>query len=720
MVIKVLVELSNKKIDKTFYYQVPSLFFDKIKVGIRVLVPFATMKLEGFVLEIVNDYNDEYELKDIIDVLDEDVILNKELILLGEYISKKTLSTLISSYQVMLPSALKAKSGYKVGLKKVCYVVIDDIIDKTLSAKQKEIIDIVQEDGKVLYKKLKEVNTSVDTLIKKGILKKIYEEDYRINNDYNGISERKILTKEQERVVMQVADNLETYQEYLLRGITGSGKTEVYMEIIAKVIERKMQAIVLVPEISLTPQIVERFKKRFRKRIAVLHSSLNDGERYDEYRKIVRDEVDIVIGARSAVFAPLKRIGVIIVDECHSDTYKQDNSPKYDAIDIAGYRCKIHSCPLIMGSATPTISQYARAVRGIYKLLLLEKRVGAKALPEINLADMKISKTVKNTCISQQLYEKMRECIARNEQIILLLNRRGYTSMLSCKNCGYTMKCPNCDISLTYHKSKELMRCHYCGYATNKIDTCPVCNSKSLRELGMGTELLEEEVKSLFPELKTLRMDFDTTSKKGSHEKITNAFASGNYQILLGTQMIAKGLDFPNVTLVGVINADISLAIPSYKSSENTFQLISQVAGRSGRGSKKGYAVIQTFNKEHYAIQYAKENDYLGFYQEEMKVRMLNKYPPYFYLLKITIKSKEYQLVSVETNKIVSVLNNNLQAIVLGPTIAYPFRVNNLCRFQIIVKYKKEEKLYDVLRMINEHYRNNDKIIIDFDFNPCD
>ena len=376
MIIKVLVEISHKKLDKTFYYKVPSNLEEKIKIGIRVLVPFASFKLEGFVLDFVNDYDDEYELKEIIDVLDEEVILNDELIELGEYISKKTLSTLISSYQVMLPKALKAKIGSKVSKKIECYIVINDLKNTVFTEKQQLIIDLVKKEEKVLYRKLKNINSSVDTLIKNGILKKVYEEEYRLNNDYIGDIEKKKLTKEQESVAIEVINNLNTSNKYLLHGVTGSGKTEVYMEIIDAVIKNNKQAIVLVPEISLTPQIVERFKKRFATKIAILHSSLSDGERYDEYRKIRNGEINIVIGARSAIFAPVKKIGIIIIDECHSDTYKQDNTPRYDAIDIANFRSLKNNCPIVLGSATPDISLYARATKGLYKLLELKNRVG--------------------------------------------------------------------------------------------------------------------------------------------------------------------------------------------------------------------------------------------------------------------------------------------------------------------------------------------------------
>ena len=719
MIIKVLVEISHKKIDKTFYYLVNESLKDKIKIGIRVLVPFATMKLEGFVLEVVDNYDDVYDLKEIIDVLDEDVILNKELLELGKYISQTTMSTLISSYQVMLPKALKAKAGSNVSEKIDCYVEINDINNKTFTDKQLIIINLLKDKKRILYKDLKKVNTSVNTLIKNNVLKKVFIEQYRLNNDYDGNIERKVLTNEQNKIVNEVVNNLNSNNKYLLHGVTGSGKTEVYMEIIDKVIENNKQAIMLVPEISLTPQIVERFRKRFAKRIAILHSSLSDGEKYDEYRKISRGEIDIVIGARSAVFAPVKDLGIIIIDECHSDTYKQENMPRYDTIDIANFRSDFNNCPVLLGSATPNISIYARALRGLYKLLELKNRVGRAKLPDICVANMMEEERINKTSISKTLYEKMNNCLKREEQVILLLNRRGYANMISCKNCGYVMKCPHCDISLTYHKSSDMMRCHYCGYATNKVNNCPICNSDSIRNLGNGTEKIEEELKTLFSDYNILRMDFDTTSKKGSHEKIVKEFGSGKYQILLGTQMIAKGLDFPNVTLVGVINADTSLSIPSYKSSENTYQLLSQVAGRSGRSEKNGEVVIQTFNPDHYAIVHAKNNSYLDFYSEEMNIRKMNKYPPYFYILSILVKSKEYSLVSVESNKIVNILTNNLpNSIILGPTVAHPFKANNVCRFQIIVKYKIEPNLYNILNNINEHYRNNDKINLEFDFNP--
>jgi len=717
MVIEVLVELSAFNIDKTFYYKVPENLIDKIQIGVRVLVPFSHQTLEGFVMGFCAEEIDN-DVKEIIDVIDQEVILNDELLELGKYISEKTISTLISSYQVMLPKALKAKKKNDVSVKYVTYVKIKNLDNYHLTSKQEEIVNLLKEKGQVLYQELKKINTSVDTLIKNGVLEKVQLEKYRLEIKNDIKEEKKVLTIDQQKVSDEVINNLNNSLTYLLYGVTGSGKTEVYMEIIEKVINEGKQALLLVPEITLASQITKRFCKRF-DNIAILHSGLSDGEKYDEYRRIKRGEVDIVIGARSAIFAPLEKIGVIIIDECHSDTYKQDNMPRYDSLDVALFRSEKHLCPVILGSATPTLTQFAKARRGLYKLLVLNKRVGKSNLPIVTLADMTKEERIKNTFFSKTLYDAINKTLKKNEQVILLINRRGYSSSLTCKNCGFTMKCPHCDIGLTYHKGKDMLRCHYCGYATNKPVNCPNCHTNNLRELGSGTEKIEEELKDLFPNARTVRMDLDTTSKKGSHEKIITNFGEHKYDILLGTQMIAKGLDFPNVTLVGVITADTSLFVPSYKSSETTFQLLNQVAGRSGRGEKKGEVVIQTYNIDHYAINYASKNNYLGFFEEEMKNRLQSEYPPYFYLAYIVVKSKDYNLVSGEVNKISAILKNNLKnSTILGPSVCIPFKINDVCRFGILIKYKKEDNLNYVLRSLIDHYKGNNKIKIEIDFNP--
>ena len=719
MIIGVLVELSNKNIDRVFDYSVPDCFLDKIKLGIRVKVPFGKMELEGFVVEIKG--SSDIEVKDILDVIDDEAILNSELLELGKKMQEDTLSTLISCYQIMLPKALKAKNGQVINKKFDTYYYLnkDIVCYGKLSTSQEKIINLCMEKEYVLRKELVDISlSSLNTLIKKNILLEKKLEHYRLS--YNEkIEAKKELTNDQKLVVDEVLANT-GYFPYLLFGVTGSGKTEVYMELIEDTLNKGKTSIVLVPEISLTPQMVLRFQKRFGDNIAAIHSALSDGEKYDEWRRIVKGEAKIVIGARSAIFAPLNNIGMIIIDEEHSDSYKQDDSnPRYNAKDIALLRGKYHNCPVIMGSATPSLEVFARAKKGVFKLLELPNRINGKSLPHINIIDMNemISKTKGH--FSPVLLEAISKRLLKNEQIILLLNRRGYSSFVTCKNCGYTFKCPNCDITLTYHKSSRTLRCHYCGYGTKVYDTCPECHEKSINDLGVGTEKVEEELNKLFPESRILRMDFDTASRKGMHEKMIKAFKNHEYDILLGTQIVSKGLDFDNVTLVGVINADTSLNIPDFRSSETTFSLLAQVAGRAGRSDKEGEVIIQTFNPEHYAIQYTKKHDYLGFYNREMSIRRELKYPPYYYICYVKISGKDNKYIYEESLKITKLFHNKLiNMIILGPSPCTIFKLNNIYRYGIILKYKKDEDLREVLNKVIDHYKDNRNIKIDVNFNP--
>lgn len=719
MIIGVLVELSNKNIDRVFDYSVPDCFLDKIKLGIRVKVPFGKMELEGFVVEVKD--SSDIEVKDILDVIDDEAILNSELLELGKKMQEDTLSTLISCYQIMLPKALKAKNGQVINKKFDTYYYLnkDIVCYGKLSTSQEKIINLCMEKEYVLRKELVDISlSSLNTLIKKNILLEKKLEHYRLS--YNEkIEPKKELTNDQRSVVDEVLANT-GYFPYLLFGVTGSGKTEVYMELIEDALNKGKTSIVLVPEISLTPQMVLRFQKRFGDNIAAIHSALSDGEKYDEWRRIFKGEAKIVIGARSAIFAPLNNIGMIIIDEEHSDSYKQDDSnPRYNAKDIALLRGKYHNCPVIMGSATPSLEIFARAKKGVFKLLELPNRINGKSLPHINIVDMNemISKTKGH--FSPVLLEAISARLLKTEQIILLLNRRGYSSFVTCKNCGYTFKCPNCDITLTYHKSSRTLRCHYCGYGTKVYDTCPECHEKSINDLGVGTEKVEEELNKLFPESKILRMDFDTTSRKGMHEKMIKAFKNHEYDILLGTQIVSKGLDFDNVTLVGVINADTSLNIPDFRSSETTFSLLAQVAGRAGRSDKEGEVIIQTFNPEHYAIQYTKKHDYLGFYNREMSIRRELKYPPYYYICYVKISGKDNKYIYEESLKITKLFHNKLiNMIILGPSPCTIFKLNNIYRYGIILKYKKDEDLREVLNKVIEHYKDNRNIKIDVNFNP--
>lgn len=721
MIASVLVELSNKNIDRPFDYVVPKPLINKIQVGKRVTVPFNNQILEGFVISLRQEISSD--LKTIIKVVDEDIILNDELLELGKFISQKYLSTLISSYQVMLPKALKAKNNTKINKKTNKYITLnkknEELNNYKLNIQQKIIVDKLLEKEKILKKELNDISiSSVNTLLKKDVIKEIEEEYYRLDSVENNTKYlNHELNEEQKQVVSQITRESNLPKTFLLHGVTGSGKTEVYMAIIEETLKKGKTSIVLVPEISLTPQIVARFKNRFKKQIAILHSRLSEGEKYDEYRKIARGEVNIVIGARSAIFAPLKNIGAIIIDEEHTSTYQQENNPKYNAIDIAIKRSDHHKCMVILGSATPSLESYSKAIKGVYQLVELKNRANNKKLPQVNIIDMNKEGKTKGH-FSKILIDEINKKLNNNEQIILLLNRRGYSSFITCSNCGYVEKCPSCDITLTYHKSSNTLRCHYCGYGTNKKDTCPSCHENSIKDLGVGTEKIEEELNALF-KARIIRMDLDTTSKKGSHEKIVGDFKEHKYDILLGTQMIAKGLDFENVTLVGVINADTPLMIPSFRSSENTFQLLNQVAGRSGRGNKEGTVIIQTHNPNHYAIECAAKHNYINFFKKEMKIRHELGYSPYYYLINIKIISKEYERSRDESTKISKLLKENLhQSVILGPSISNVFKLKNEYRFSIIIKYKQEPNLYDFLNRLMEHYKNNKHVRVDITFNP--
>lgn len=718
MIAKVLVEINNINVDKTFDYIVPFEYIENIKIGMRVKVPFASRELEGFVLDLVNSTDDNYELKEIISIVDTEPILNNELLHLGQFMSKKYFSTLISCYQTMLPKALKAQNKTTINKKMIKYVELCSNSFPKLKPNQEKIVEYLRINGKVKKEEVNKISVSgVNTLIKNGIIIESLIEEYRlVTKDINKEKETFKLTVEQQEAKNKILSQTQS-SVFLLHGVTGSGKTVVYMEIVEEMLNRGKDSIFLVPEISLTPQMVYHFKSRFGDEVAVLHSRLSEGEKYDEYRKIVEGKVHIVVGARSAVFAPFKNLGAIIIDEEHTTSYKQDNNPKYSAIEIAIERAKNNNAIVILGSATPSLETYARSIKGLYTLVELKHRVNTNNLPLVEIVDMSKEKH-RGSIFSSRLITEVNKRLEKHEQIILLLNRRGYSSFITCSNCGYTAKCPHCDITLTYHKTSNTLRCHYCGYADKMNDICPSCGEKAIKTLGTGTEKVEEEIKKVF-NARVVRMDLDTTSKKGSHEKIITAFKNHEYDILLGTQMIAKGLDFSNVTLVGVINADTSLMIPNYRSNEYTFQLLMQTAGRSGRGEKNGSVIIQTFNPEHYAITLASKHDYIDFFKQEMEVRRKLSYPPYYYLIYIKVIGKDYNKISIESNKIASILTRELKnSKILGPTTCSVFKLNGLFRFGIIIKYKKEEKMEEVLQSLVNHYKGNQTVKVDIDVNP--
>lgn len=702
MYINVLTEIKNKKLDKTFTYKVPFSLENKIAIGKRVLIPFNHLTLEGYIVSLTDEA--PFNPKEILEVLDEEPVLTEEMLILGKFLHEKTLSSLTSCYDAMLPKALKAKKGTNINIKKQSYLSLKMPYEEALkiaqNEKQKEIILAFKEQKEILKKEISLISSSaMNTLLKKDVLQETYKEKYRYEIK-NSKATEKTLNEEQQRVYEKIKQGFHTNKTYLLHGVTGSGKTEVYIKLIKDVLKEGKTALVLVPEISLTPQLIERFTGVFQTNIAVLHSGLSDAEKYDEWRKILKEEVSIVIGARSASFAPLKNIGLFILDEEHSSSYKQENNPRYHALDVILKRSETHHCPVLLGSATPSLSTMARAHKKVYEYVYLNKRAKDSVLPLVSLVDMVEENNERHPIISRLLENKIAEKLNKKEQIMLLLNRRGYSTTITCSSCGFTYRCPNCEITLTYHKKDHQLRCHYCGYTKYLDILCPNCHEKSLSDYGMGTEKLEEYLKKKYPLARLLRMDRDTTSKKGEHEKIIKDFQEGKYDILLGTQMISKGLDFPNVTLVGILNADASLNIPDYKSNENTFALLSQTCGRAGRGQHKGEVIIQTFNPDNYIMQCVSKNDYFSFYKYEMNIRKTLKYPPFYYLAILTFKNKDYQKTYAEATKAKEYLEKHLDEsyILLGPTAANVLLINKIYHFEITIKYKNKESLIPLLK----------------------
>ncbi|MFV8827097.1 primosomal protein N' [Alkalihalobacterium sp. APHAB7] len=569
---------------------------------------------------------------------------------------------------------------------------------------------------------------SVKSLIDKGVLVEKEKEFYRdpfINETFAQTKPLQ-LTDQQQQVTIPILDSIEenVHKTFLLHGVTGSGKTEIYLQVIDRVLSEGKEAIVLVPEISLTPQMVDRFKGRFGSQVAVLHSGLSLGEKYDEWRKIHRKEVRVAVGARSAVFAPFENLGIIIIDEEHEGSYKQDEMPKYHARDVAIFRGHYYCCPVVLGSATPSLETYARAKVGRYELLTLGERVNQGPLPTVEIVDMREELRDGNrSMFSSSLFEKMKDRIDKKEQMVLLLNRRGFSTFVMCRDCGYVANCEHCDISFTYHKTNHSLKCHYCGHEERMITTCPSCSSEHVRFFGTGTQRVEEELGKVLPEARVIRMDVDTTRRKGSHQKLLKDFGEGKADILLGTQMIAKGLDFPNITLVGVLTADTMLHLPDFRSSERTFQLLTQVSGRAGRHKLPGEVVVQTYTPEHYSIELVKEHDFVTFFQREILIRKGSGYPPYYHIALINVSHQELPKVIHVTEKITQFLKQQLtnEANILGPVASPIARLKNRYRYQCMIKYKNEPMLGKILREIQQHYSRETArgdLQISIDMNP--
>ena len=708
MVVGVLVDRTNLSVNKVYHYNYN--LDKKISIGSRVLVDFNNKLSEALIVSFPKE-TELKKLKEVIEVIDEESILTLELLKLGRFMEKKYFTSLMSCYQTMLPKPFKLGTQEKIQDKKITYYFLDKENVK-LTVKQQEIVDYLKD------KKLDRLENFSKAIIKALVNKNVLKEKKvllsTIIEDKKEFKEISLSVKQQ-KIYNEIINSKES--KYLLYGVTGSGKTLIYLHLINHYLSEGKTALLLVPEISLTIQTMNFFKNYFKENIAILHSSLSDREKYNEYLKIKRKDVRVVIGVRSAIFAPLENLGVIIIDEEHSDTYNEySKNPKYSTKDIAIFRSEYNNAKLVLASATPLVKDYYLAEKTKeYKLLKLLNKYNDLKL-NIKIIDLKENKTL--SYFSKELKEKILEKLKNHEQVILFLNRKGYANYVMCSNCGDVKKCPNCDISLTYYKNDNQLKCSYCEHSEKYINYCNKCHEKDLNIMGVGTEKLEEELNTLFKDYKVLRMDMDTTRKKGSYEKIINDFKNHVYDILVGTQMIAKGLDFENVTLVGVINADQSLMIPTYNAIENTYSLLSQVSGRSGRRNKQGEVIIQTYNPDNYGILEVVNQDYESFYKKEIDIRKKLLYPPFSNMLTLKVKSINIDLVKEHIIKIYKYLKLNLEETtsILGPNLLNIRKLDKKYECSIILKYNKDENLEKIIKFLKTYYNKDRYISFDIEF----
>ena len=717
------------EIDRPFTYKVPLDMEEKIKVGQIVIVPFGVRSkpVEGFILDLKaeEEMKVSFKMKSILSVENEEPVITEDDLKLINFLREEYLCKYIDAIRLLIPV------GILKGAKSKSRNVIVFINDNLEKIKNKdgyiEIIDFIKRNtGKYTKTELsKEHGFSIyklNKLMEHGLIKSEEEIVFRYNTREYNKDVQKNLTVEQSMAIKEIEESEENL--ILLKGVTGSGKTEVYMRIVEKTLEEGKSAIVLVPEIALTPQMIERFKGRFGSNVALFHSKLSDGERFDEWYRVKEGKASLIIGARSAIFLPAKNLGLIIIDEEHENTYKSDQNPKYQTKEVAEYIAKLKGCKVILGSATPTIESYYRAISGEMKLVELNHRVDNKPMPKMMLVDMREElRSGNKSLFSRRLYASMKEKLEKGEQIILFLNRRGFSTFVSCRSCGYVFHCEDCDISMTYHKNGFLV-CHYCGKTKKQPNLCPKCGSKYVKFFGAGTERVEEEVRRYFKNARILRMDVDTTRAKDSHEKIYNAFKAREADILIGTQMVSKGLDFPNVTLVGILAADMSLNLPDYRAAERSFQIITQVAGRAGRGDKEGEVIVQTYTPEHYSLQYAKKYDYENFYEKEFTIRAMMGYPPFGRILLINGSGKNEDELRKQMIYLGEKVKEKAEEFggleVLGPTPCIIYRIKENYRWQIIIKGEFSSKFSKSIKDILYDKANNvyNDIRVSMDINP--
>lgn len=724
---EVIINSEALEIDRPFTYKVPEEFNNEIKIGQIVKVPFGkgNKTSEGFILNLKNDDNIKFKTKNIAAILVKDPVIDEDDINLIEFLREKTLCKYIDAFRLLIPVGIM--KGAKAKKKKVIVLKNEDLSNIKNPDGYKKIVEFFKTNsGK--YTKSELINEhsisqyKLNKLIENEVLSIEEESVFRYNDRVYNKDSAKTLTIEQENIIREYINSDD--KMFLLKGVTGSGKTEVYMKLVERVLLEGKSAIILVPEIALTPQMIERFKGRFGVNVALFHSKLSDGERFDEWFRVKEGKAKVIVGARSAIFLPAKNLGLIIIDEEHENTYKSEQNPKYQTKEVAEYLSELKGCKVILGSATPSIETYYRALTGEMKLLELNSRVDNKAMPPMKVIDMRNElKGGNKSLFSRELFIAIQERLKRKEQIILFLNRRGFSTFVSCRSCGYVFKCDECDISMTYHKN-GLLICHYCGKTKREPRECPKCHSKYVKFFGAGTQRVEEEVKKYFNNAGILRMDVDTTRDKHSYERIYNTFKNGEADILIGTQMVSKGLDFKNVTLVGILAADMSINIPDYRAAERTFQIITQVAGRAGRGDKQGEVLIQTYTPQHYSLQYAVNYDYEGFYEKEFTVRAMMKYPPFGKLLLINGTSKKEELLKNFMHKITMMIKPLVESCldieILGPIPCMISKVKENYRWQIVIKGEFDsyfsKNIKEILYDENKNVYND--IRISMDINP--
>ena len=738
MYAKVIIDITHEKLDRVFEYSIPTELEGMLKIGMEVFVPFGmgNRRIKGYIVGFSKE--SEYEpkkIKTIEKIVPKSVSVQSELVALAVWMKEQYGGTMIQALKTVLPIKRQEKKKEKRYVRRLVSKEegqrkLDEFLQKNQRARARLMAALLDQDCiayDVLKKEQKLTLEVVQSLQKQGILEILSERVYRNPvKEYQGREEKLVLTEEQKETVETFLANerLGIRPVYLLYGVTGSGKTEVYMEMIEEVIKKGKQVIVLIPEISLTYQMVMRFYKRFGDRISIINSRLSKGERFDQMERVKNGEVDIMIGPRSALFTPFDNLGLIVVDEEHESSYKSEQVPRYHARETAVFRAKMANASVVLGSATPSMEAFYRCRMGEYVLLQLKERAAKQRMAEVYTVDMREELRAGNRSIlSGLLYEKMRQRLECGEQMMLFLNRRGYSGFLSCRSCGYVVKCPHCDVSLSYHNNGKMV-CHYCGYTTERPKVCPSCGSKHISGFRAGTQQIEELIRREFPSARVLRMDTDTTGGKEGHEKILSAFANGQGDILIGTQVIVKGHDFPNVTLVGILAADLSLYVDDFRSGERTFQLLVQAEGRAGRGEREGEAVIQTYSPDHYAIVHAANQDYEGFYEEEMEYRMMAGYPPCENLMAVYLSAESEDLLEKAAfylKEYAKRIKNRENVQIIGPSAPYVGKVHDIFRRILYFKHQEYGILIEVKNKLEEYIEINpgyQKVRVQFDFNP--